>query len=97
MRAAGLEPARPFGRGILSPLRLPISPPGQEGGAERNTRGRIVKQRPGDSYELCPKHEAGAQGVAAQGIVRLSVKIAKREVEAGVGIEPAYAELQSAA
>ena len=25
---AGLEPARPCGRGILSPLRLPISPPG---------------------------------------------------------------------
>ncbi len=28
---AGLEPARPLGRGILSPLRLPISPPGQSG------------------------------------------------------------------
>jgi hypothetical protein len=26
---AGLEPARPYGQGILSPLRLPISPPGQ--------------------------------------------------------------------
>ena len=25
---AGIEPARPWGRGILSPLRLPISPPG---------------------------------------------------------------------
>jgi integrase len=25
---AGLEPAQPCGRGILSPLRLPISPPG---------------------------------------------------------------------
>ncbi len=25
---AGLEPARSFPRGILSPLRLPISPPG---------------------------------------------------------------------
>ena len=25
---AGLEPARPQGRGILSPLRLPVSPPG---------------------------------------------------------------------
>ncbi len=25
---AGIEPARPLGRGILSPLRLPISPPG---------------------------------------------------------------------
>ena len=26
---AGIEPARPLRRGILSPLRLPISPPGQ--------------------------------------------------------------------
>ena len=26
---AGLEPARSYPRGILSPLRLPISPPGQ--------------------------------------------------------------------
>ncbi len=25
----GLEPVQPQGRGILSPLRLPISPPGQ--------------------------------------------------------------------
>ncbi len=25
---AGVEPAQPYGRGILSPLRLPISPPG---------------------------------------------------------------------
>ena len=25
---AGIEPARGFPRGILSPLRLPISPPG---------------------------------------------------------------------
>ncbi|MEY3219419.1 MAG: hypothetical protein RIT27_776 [Pseudomonadota bacterium] len=26
---AGLEPARCYHRGILSPLRLPISPPGR--------------------------------------------------------------------
>ena len=26
---AGLEPARGFPRGILSPLRLPVSPPGR--------------------------------------------------------------------
>ena len=29
MPGAGREPARPQGRGILSPLRLPVSPPGQ--------------------------------------------------------------------
>ncbi len=27
---AGIEPARPQSRGILSPLCLPISPPGQQ-------------------------------------------------------------------
>ena len=26
MRATGVEPARPFGHGILSPARLPIPP-----------------------------------------------------------------------
>ena len=26
---AGLEPARPYGHWILSPVRLPIPPPGQ--------------------------------------------------------------------
>jgi hypothetical protein len=31
---AGLEPARCCHRGILSPLRLPISPPGQGSSAE---------------------------------------------------------------
>jgi hypothetical protein len=57
---AGIEPARYFYRGILSPLRLPISPPGQW---------------------VC-----GYVGV--YGVV---------DMEAGVGIEPAYTELQSAA
>lgn len=28
---AGLEPARPYERGILNPLCLPISPPGHRG------------------------------------------------------------------
>ena len=27
----GIEPVRPFGRGILSPVRLPISPPRHAG------------------------------------------------------------------
>ena len=31
---AGLEPAQPYGRGILSPLRLPISPPERFGTEE---------------------------------------------------------------
>ena len=43
---AGLEPAQPYGRGILSPLRLPISPPGQPK-AERhcNALPRIRKSK----------------------------------------------------
>ncbi len=47
---AGIEPARSCDRGILSPLRLPISPPGQTGvfgaGNEIRTRdpnlGKVV-------------------------------------------------------
>ncbi|MEY3667062.1 MAG: hypothetical protein RL572_602 [Pseudomonadota bacterium] len=74
----GIEPVRSCDRGILSPLRLPISPPGQIAGAERNTRGRIVMQRPGDSYEPGHQHEPNSQVIAAHIIVILSVKIAKR-------------------
>jgi hypothetical protein len=36
---AGVEPARDCSRGILSPLRLPIPPPGQCGGWGRNRTG----------------------------------------------------------
>ncbi len=56
---AGIEPARSFNRGILSPLRLPISPSG-------HIRGWALRT------ELF-------------------------QMEAGVGIEPALTELQSAA
>ena len=39
---AGLEPARPFGQRILSPQRLPISPPGPKTNADSQLleRGR---------------------------------------------------------
>lgn len=30
---AGIEPARPYERGILSPMRLPVSPFGRQRGA----------------------------------------------------------------
>ena len=40
MPGAGLEPARDYSQGILSPLRLPISPPGR--GGHRNIQGRPV-------------------------------------------------------
>jgi hypothetical protein len=35
---AGLEPARPFSRGILSPLRLPVPPPGLRSGQRYHKR-----------------------------------------------------------
>ena len=61
---AGVEPARCYHRGILSPLRLPISPP-----------GHLVHLK---TYYFQ--------------VVQLQMKM-----EAEVGIEPAYTELQSAA
>ncbi len=36
---AGIEPARGFPRGILSPLRLPIPPPGQTHVIHNNNGG----------------------------------------------------------
>jgi hypothetical protein len=41
MPRAGLEPARPEGRGILSPLRLPIPPPGRDKRNVAATRQRL--------------------------------------------------------
>ena len=60
---AGLEPARSFPRGILSPLCLPIPPPGREskkyGGWSRNRTGVdgfagrcITTLPPSQSYTL---------------------------------------------
>src|SRR5579862_7867810 len=45
---AGIEPAWPCGRGILSPLRLPVSPPGRlkacwRRGSESNRRPRLCR------------------------------------------------------
>ena len=37
---AGVEPARGYPRGILSPLRLPVSPPGQA------VQGEILQKSP---------------------------------------------------
>ena len=37
---AGLEPARPCGRGILSPLCLPVSPPGHGDDCTHSAQGR---------------------------------------------------------
>jgi hypothetical protein len=40
---AGLEPAQCYHRGILSPLRLPISPPGQAILTLRNSIANVVE------------------------------------------------------
>ena len=42
---AGVEPARCYHRGILSPLRLPVSPPGRAGIG-------IAKMEAGTRFEL---------------------------------------------
>lgn len=57
LRTAGLEPALPFGKGILSPLRLPFrharlirnqAPAAIINGAAWNTRGRSTQSIPGN-------------------------------------------------
>ena len=42
---AGIEPARYFYRGILSPLRLPISPPGHSVYAASRDPNRIIRDQ----------------------------------------------------
>jgi hypothetical protein len=41
---AGLEPARPYERGILNPLCLPISPPGHRGYLLKKVSWYIAKR-----------------------------------------------------
>src|SRR5688500_14018999 len=54
---AGLQPARPFGRGILSPLRLAISPPGRGSITKYWRRESESNRRP----RLCrPLHDHSA-------------------------------------
>ena len=76
MPGTGIEPVRSFLRGILSPLRLPISPPGH-----RTWKG------------------SGDEPIALGGVGSIGVTSVdwSGEMEARVGIEPAYTELQSAA
>src|SRR3546814_18097473 len=54
--APGLEPGRPFGQGILSPLRLPIPPSGPPCPATVAT-GSIAGQRgPSDQIGTTTRH-----------------------------------------
>ena len=92
---AGIEPASPCGGGILSPLRLPVSPPGRgcrvmpdasAGGANRNMRGPRSMALEAAAAATKNPPSAGSSGRATC-----------CAMEAKVGIEPAYADLQSAA
>ena len=83
---AGIEPARPCGRRILSPLRLPVPPPGQ--GHVSVGRGAHRK------IELPELVRAGVERDAARDTFADGTT---RRMEARVGIEPAYTALQAAA
>lgn len=76
VRAAGLEPARPFGPGILSAMCLPFhhARPGQgqlrairppEGPTFPNVPGQMrqsQRRRPDRTYRRCPAHACPMQG-----------------------------------
>lgn len=76
---AGIEPAWPRGRRILSPMRLPISPSGQGDSLPERARD-------GKSFACRPS-----------GTKKTDRVVGFPDMEAWVGIEPAYADLQSAA
>src|SRR5690554_2631714 len=81
---AGLEPARPEGQGILSPMRLPISPPGRwdlrvlkwRRGSESNRRTRSCS----------PLHNHSATAPGKPGIWLL-LSGGVRDLENGAGNE----------
>ena len=67
MPGAGIEPARYFYRGILSPLRLPISPPGLSVYAASRDPNRIIRShkelfgiKRGDNLPMIPAPLNGA-------------------------------------
>ena len=118
---AGIEPARPCGQRILSPVRLPVSPSGQavdsvrQSAADWNRRAQVATpdtKKP----RVCRAFRTGA----GKGARTLDLNLGKvalyqlsysrlepncnppatcmvRRLEAWVGIEPAYTDLQSAA
>ena len=63
---AGLEPAWPCGQRILSPLRLPVPPPGRHALLEP----AIIVRRPATSGELidgvCPGHDSLEAGLVCR-------------------------------
>src|SRR5215213_11557154 len=65
MPGAGLEPARPCSQGILSPLRLPISPPGPW-----NAKYTVSA---GDRFPPDPGRRTGAPGLGPPAKSRLKI------------------------
>ena len=93
----GLEPGRPYGQGILSPLRLPISPPGH---IIESVQPLILSRK----YTLQSKKSNHFNGSASKMINLLFersnlmlVSHHRRALEARVGIEPTIEDLQSSA
>ncbi len=84
MPGAGLEPARSCLRGILSPLCLPIPPPGPRNPSNRHNRLGATDRR-------------GTPDPACSAIAAASPLdgISSGKMEAGIGIEPTYTALQA--
>ena len=49
---AGVEPAQPYSRGILSPLRLPVSPPGRGAGVKARAHGATTRIKDREKWRL---------------------------------------------
>ncbi len=94
---AGVEPAWPCGRGILSPLRIPVSPPGP--GWPRHLAaeaiGMLSVQQKTRTWRV--SYEISNCDAPAKIAERKNTRNTLKRLEAWVGIEPAYADLQSAA
>src|SRR5690606_23809258 len=94
----GVEPTNPCGWGILSPLRIPVSPSGQHAtvrlGASRQSQPVATGKSAIPGRVACdPDWRGGPVGGCRTGPRRIHAL----ELEAWVGIEPAYAALQAAA
>ena len=86
---AGIEPARYFYRGILSPLCLPISPPGL---STVDSIYSVLWSLP--DFLSCTTL---VHPCTSSTNFTTWAEVGSLEMEAGVGIEPALTELQSAA
>ena len=91
---AGLEPAQCFHRRILSPLRLPISPPGH---TEGRLRGNFLPTYKLRFTSILKRREVYITKNLKGNVYLCYCKLMQNKLEARVGIEPTMAELQSTA